>query len=33
MGLFTSELYRSFLVGFGVTAVVLAANIMPQLGV
>ena len=32
MGLFTSELYRSFFLGFGVTAVVLAANILPKLG-
>jgi hypothetical protein len=32
MGLFTSELYRSFFLGFGVTAAVLAANILPQLG-
>jgi hypothetical protein len=33
MGLFTSELYRSFLAGFGVTAVVLAVQILPRLGV
>jgi hypothetical protein len=33
MGLFTGELYRSFLAGFGVTAAVLAAHILPQLGV
>jgi hypothetical protein len=32
MGLFTVELYRSFFLGFGVTALVLAANILPQLG-
>ena len=32
MGLFTAELYRSFLIGFGVTAAILAANILPQLG-
>lgn len=32
MGLFTAELYRSFLAGFGVTAVVLAAGMLPHLG-
>jgi len=32
MELFNSELYRSFLAGFAVTAVVLAANILPQIG-
>jgi hypothetical protein len=32
MGLFTAELYRSFLAGFGVTAVVLAASMLPHLG-
>ena len=32
MGLFTSELYRSFFLGFGVTAAILAANILPKLG-
>jgi hypothetical protein len=32
MGLFTAELYRSFFFGFGVTAVILAATIMPHLG-
>ena len=31
MGLFTAELYRSFFAGFGVTAIVLAANILPQI--
>lgn len=33
MTLFSSELVRSFLLGFGVTATVLVANILPQLGV
>jgi hypothetical protein len=32
MGLFTAELYRSFLAGFGVTAVVMAASILPHMG-
>lgn len=32
MGLFTPELYRSFLLGFGVTAIVMAAHLLPQLG-
>jgi hypothetical protein len=32
MGLFTAELYRSFFAGFGVTALVLAAHILPQIG-
>ena len=32
MDLFNSELYRSFLAGFGVTAVIMAVNILPQLG-
>ena len=32
MKLFSSDLYRSFLLGFGVTATVLLANIVPQLG-
>ena len=32
MGLFNGEFYRSFFLGFGVTAVVLAMNIIPQLG-
>ncbi len=32
MGLFTAELYRSFFLGFGVTAAVLAAHILPQMG-
>ena len=31
MGLFTADLFRSFFVGFGVTAVVLAAHMVPQL--
>ena len=30
MELFNAELFRSFFVGFGVTAIVLAANILPQ---
>jgi hypothetical protein len=32
MGLFTAELYRSFFAGFGVTAVVIAASMLPHLG-
>lgn len=32
MELFNADLFRSFLAGFAVTAVVLAANILPQLG-
>ena len=32
MGLFTGELYRSFFLGFGVTAMVLAVNILPSVG-
>jgi hypothetical protein len=32
MELFTAELYRSFFLGFGVTAMVLAAAILPRLG-
>ena len=32
MGLFNAELYRSFFAGFGVTAVVLAASMLPHLG-
>ena len=31
MGLFTRELYRSFFVGFGITALVMALNLAPQL--
>ena len=31
MGLFTADLFRSFFVGFGVTAVVLAVHVMPSL--
>lgn len=31
MGLFTPELYRSFLLGFGVTALVMGANLAPLL--
>jgi len=30
MGLFTPDLFRSFFAGFGVTALVLAAIIVPQ---
>lgn len=33
MGLFTAELYRSFLLGFGVTSAVIIATMIPQLGV
>ena len=32
MEIFNAELYRSFLAGFAVTAVVLVANILPNLG-
>jgi hypothetical protein len=31
MGLFTPEVFRSFLVGFGATAVIMGAFIAPQL--
>ena len=31
MGLFTPDFFRSFFVGFGVTAVVLGLQIVPQL--
>ncbi len=31
MGLFTAELYRSFLLGFGVTALVMAVSLVPGL--
>lgn len=31
MELFNAELYRSFFAGFLVTAVILAANILPEL--
>jgi len=30
MGLFTPDLFRSFFIGFGVTAAILAAHIVPQ---
>jgi len=30
MGLFTPGAFRSFLAGFGVTALILAAHIVPQ---
>ena len=30
MELFTSDLFRNFFIGFGLTAAVLAANILPQ---
>jgi hypothetical protein len=33
MGLFKPDLYRSFFFGFGVTAMVMAANLLPRLGV
>lgn len=32
MNLFSSDLYRSFFLGFGVTAIILAMNIVPKLG-
>ncbi len=32
MTFFSSDLFRSFFLGFGVTAAVLVANIVPQLG-
>jgi len=32
MGLFTPGFFRSFFIGFGVTAAILAAQIVPQLG-
>lgn len=32
MGLFTAELYRSFFLGFGVTAVLMAVQLLPHLG-
>jgi hypothetical protein len=31
MGLFKPDFFRSFLLGFGATAVVMAAQIVPQL--
>jgi len=31
MDLFTADLFRSFLVGFGLTAIVLALSIVPEL--
>ena len=31
MGLFKADLYRSFLAGFGVTALVMATQILPGL--
>ncbi|ANU06851.1 hypothetical protein A6F65_00528 [Paraurantiacibacter namhicola] len=31
MELFTADLFRNFAIGFGLTALVLAANIVPQL--
>ena len=33
MTLFSSDLVRSFLLGFGVTAIALGMHIVPQLGV
>ena len=32
MGLFTPDFFRSFFLGFGVAALVMAAQIVPQLG-
>ncbi len=32
MGLFTADFFRSFLLGFGLTAAVWAAQILPHLG-
>jgi hypothetical protein len=32
MGLFKPDLFRSFFFGFAVTAVVMAANMLPSLG-
>ena len=32
MALFSSELYRSFFLGFGVTAIVLGAHFLPLTG-
>jgi len=32
MGLFKPDLFRSFFLGFAVTAMVMAANILPRLG-
>jgi len=32
MGLFKPDLFRAFFLGFGVTAMVMAANILPSLG-
>jgi hypothetical protein len=31
MGLFTPDLFRAFFIGFGVTAAILAAHIVPRL--
>jgi hypothetical protein len=31
MGLFTPDFFRSFFLGFGVTAVILAAHLVPPL--
>ena len=31
MGLFKADLYRAFLVGFGTTAIVMAAHFVPHL--
>lgn len=33
MDIFSNELYRSFFLGFGVTTVVLVANMIPIFGV
>jgi len=31
MGLFKPDLYRAFLLGFGITSIVMAAQFVPQL--
>jgi hypothetical protein len=31
MGLFKPDLYRAFFLGFGITALIMAAQIVPQL--
>ena len=31
MGLFKADLYRAFFLGFGITSLVMAAQIVPQL--
>jgi hypothetical protein len=32
MGLFTPDLFRSFFLGFGVTALLMAAKLLPSIG-